>query len=223
MHISGLRRAGGTGVLLVLLSLAAPAAYAQGPPEPHAQGLTVTKVATYTTPQAPEGVWIDSANNKYVAMALTGEIQKISPDGVQSTIATMPLAAPPGTVCFGFPAIIGNAYGDGQGNLFVGVHSCDPANSGLWKVVIATGAMTKVASAPPDALLNGTIVDGTRVLVTDSFYDLVWQAPADGTGQPLTVWKDDPCSRCRPALPSRGRTGSPSSTAPPTWRSPIPP
>ena len=62
--------------------------------------------------------------------------------------------------------------------MFVGVHSCDPGSSGLWKVVIATGAMTRVASAPPDALLNGTVVDGARVLVTDSCYDLVWQAPA---------------------------------------------
>ncbi len=92
MHSFGPRRVGGCAVvlpvLLVLLSPAAPAA--------DAQGLTVIKVAAYTPPQAPEGVWIDSANNKYVAMALTGEIQKISPDGVQSTIATMPLAAPPG-------------------------------------------------------------------------------------------------------------------------------
>ena len=155
-------------------------------------GLTVTRVATYVPPQAPEGVWIDRANNKYVALALTGEIRKISRSGVQTLVATLPLAGAPGTVCFGFPPIIGNAYGDDRGNLFLGVHSCDPADSGLWKVVIATGAMTKVASAPADALLNGTIVDGPTVLVTDSKYGVVWQAPADGTGRPLTVWKDDP-------------------------------
>jgi sugar lactone lactonase YvrE len=200
MHSRGLRRAAAAlPALLVLLWL--------GVPDAQAQGLTVIKVATYTTPQAPEGVWIDSANNKYVTLALTGEIQQISPDGVQSTVATMPLDAPPGTICSGFPAIIGNAYGDGQGNLFVGVHSCDPGDSGLWKVVIATGAMTKVASAPPDALLNGTIVDGTTVLVTDSKYDLVWQAPTDGTGQPVTVWKDDPLFKVPPGAPFPGPNG----------------
>ncbi len=161
MHHAGpVRAIGGVAALLVLLALVAF--------DVHAQGLTVTKVATYTTPQAPEGVWIDFHNNKYVAMALTGEIQKISPDGVQSTIAAMPMGAPPGTFCFGFPAVIGNAYGDERGNLFVGVHSCDPSSSGLWKVEIATGAKTKVASAPQNALLNGTIVDGETVLVTDS-------------------------------------------------------
>ena len=126
---------------------------------------------------------------------------------MQSTIATMPLDAPPGTFCFGFPAIIGNAFGDGRGNLFVGVHSCDPADSGLWKVVIATGAMTKVASALPAALLNGTIVDGSTVLVTDSFYDVVWQAPADGTGQPVTVWKDDPLFKVPAGAPFPGPNG----------------
>ncbi len=208
MHRFGPRGVGSVVVLLlVLLSPAAPDARAQGLTDAHAQGLTVTKVATYTTPQAPEGVWIDRDNNKYVTMALTGEIQKVSPGGVQSTIATLPLGAPPGTFCFGFPAIIGNAYGDDRGNLFVGVHSCDPGSSGLWKVAIATGASTKVASAPQDALLNGTVVDGATVLVTDSFYDVVWQAPAGGTGQPLAVWKDDPLFKVPAGAPFPGPNG----------------
>jgi len=116
MRRSGFGPAGAAAVLLVPLSLTAPDAHAQGLTGAAAQGLTVIKVAAYTTPQA-EGVWIDHASNRYVAMALTGEIQKISPGGVQSTIATLPLAAPPGTVCFGFPAIIGNAYGDDPGEL----------------------------------------------------------------------------------------------------------
>ncbi len=200
MHHTGPGRAAGVAALLfVLLSLVAVDA--------HAQGLTVTRVATYTTPQAPEGVWIDFLNNKYVSLALTGEIKKISPDGVQSTIATMPLGGPPGTFCFGFPAVIGNAYGDERGNLFVGVHSCDPASSGLWKVGIATGARTKVASAPPNALLNGTIVDGETVLVTDSFFDVVWQAPISGSGQPVTVWKDDPLFKVPAGAPFPGPNG----------------
>ncbi len=73
--------------------------------------------------------------------------------------------------------------------------------------MIATGAMTKVASAPPNALLNGTIVGGTTVLVTDSFYDVVWQAPVGGTGQPLTLWKDDPLFKVPVGAPFPGPNG----------------
>jgi hypothetical protein len=191
MHILGPGRAAGGAALLGLLSLFAFDA--------HAQGLTVTRVASFTSIQAPEGVWIDRHNNKFVSLATTGEIVKISREGVQSTVAVLPLGGqPPYTFCFGFPAIIGNAYGDDRGNLFVGVHSCDAASSGLWKVAIGTGEMTMVASAPSNAELNGTIVNGDTVLVTDSLYDVVWQAPANGTGAPLTVWKSDPLLQAPP-------------------------
>jgi sugar lactone lactonase YvrE len=100
-----------------------------------------------------------------------------------------------GDLATGYPAIIGNPYGDDRGNLFIGVNSCLPGVSGLWKVEIDTGAMSLVASAPedtPNVLLNGVVVFGDTVLVTDSLHDLVWRAPVHGTGQPLEVWNDDP-------------------------------
>ena len=172
-----------------------------------AQGLALTRVATFDAAafQTPEGVWIDQHNNKFVSLALTGDIVEISADGSRSTIATLPLGplltACTGPEMTGYPAIVGNAYGDGAGNLFIGVNSCVPGRSGLWKVSIATGAMTMVASAPadtPNVLLNGTVVVGNAVLVTDSLHDLVWQAPVDGAGQPLKVWTDDPLLKAPP-------------------------
>jgi hypothetical protein len=49
--------------------------------------------------ETPENIAIDHDNNKYVSLALTGEIRKIAPDGAQSTFALLPLGAPPLTFC----------------------------------------------------------------------------------------------------------------------------
>jgi hypothetical protein len=49
--------------------------------------------------ETPESIAIDHDNNKYVSLALTGEIRKIAADGSQSTYAMLPLGAPPLTFC----------------------------------------------------------------------------------------------------------------------------
>ena len=72
------------GVLALLLA-AAPSASAQ-----------VETVALFNPSlfETPESIAIDHDNNKYVSLALTGEIRKITPDGTQSTYVTPPLGAP---------------------------------------------------------------------------------------------------------------------------------
>src|SRR5262245_14091460 len=68
--------------------------------------------------ETPESIAIDRANNKYVSLALTGEIRKIAPDGSQSTFVALPLGAPPLTFCGSFFAGLTGLTFDQNENLY---------------------------------------------------------------------------------------------------------
>ena len=88
--------------------------------------------------ETPENIAIDHDNNKYVSLALTGEIRRIAPDGVQSTYARLPLGAPPLTFCGSFFAGLTGITFDEHDNLYANLASCDPGSRGVWKIP-ATG------------------------------------------------------------------------------------
>lgn len=138
--------------------------------------------------ETPESVAIDKDNNAFVIMALTGEIRKITPAGVQSTLAWLPLGqCPPDP----FPPIAGALAIDRDQNLYLGISACDPDDKGIWKVS-PTGTTTRIASLPADALPNGVVVLSDYVYVADSGAPRIWRAPTSGDGSPAEVWTTSP-------------------------------
>lgn len=71
--------------------------------------------------ETPESMAIDTRDNIFVNLALTGEIRKISAQGAVSTFATLPLGAPPGTPCGAFVGGLTGLAIDGQDNLYASV------------------------------------------------------------------------------------------------------
>lgn len=166
-----------------------------------ATGFASAAVATPLTPEivanfnpfaleTPESVAVDNSGDIYMSFALTGEIRKIDADGVQSTVAVLPIGAPPLTPCGSFIGIMGALALDHQGNLYASLASCNAADRGIWKIA-PDGSAALLAGLPPSALPNGIVYHAGQVYVADSELGLVWRAPADGSG-PATVWADDP-------------------------------
>jgi hypothetical protein len=140
--------------------------------------------------EAPTGIAIDSRDNKYVSLTLTGEIRKIAPDGTQSTFALLPLGGPPLTPCGPFFGVIGPLAIDLEDNLYVTLDSCDATSRGVW-TVSPQGHAHLLATLPLSGLPHGLALRGGQIYVADSILSLVWRLPADGSG-PATVWAESP-------------------------------
>jgi hypothetical protein len=125
---SGRVALGGLVATLVAFAMS-PATTASAQPDPN---LTVETVALFDANalETPENIAIDNHNNKYISLALTGEIRKIAPDGSQSTVANLPLGAPPLTVCGPFFAGLTGITLDQHDNLYANLASCDPDSRG---------------------------------------------------------------------------------------------
>ncbi len=146
--------------------------------------------------ETPESVAIDLEGNKYISMALTGEIRKIDKFGNQSTHAQMPLGAPL-TFCGGvLPNIMGALAIDLSGNLYVGVGACEPELRGVYKVY-PDGSYELLANAPLDAGLNGIALRLGKLYVADAFKGVIYRLPKNGG--PLEVWADHPLLKQVPA------------------------
>lgn len=138
--------------------------------------------------ETPESVVIDPRGNRYVSLALTGEIRRIAPDGTQSTYAVLPIGEPL-TSCSGFFALIGPMALDPRGNLYVSVGSCIPENRGVW-VVRADGTIEQLTRLPFESFPNGIVYRRGELYVADSNLGLIWTLDADGG--PASVWFEDP-------------------------------
>src|SRR5262245_17184164 len=77
--------------LLTLLTICAVGVAFSGY-QAFAQTPAVETVALFNpmAPDTPESIVIDRQGNKFISMALTGEIRKIAPNGVQTTHAKLP-------------------------------------------------------------------------------------------------------------------------------------
>jgi sugar lactone lactonase YvrE len=51
----------------------------------------VEVVVDYDPPYLPEGIAVDKSGNIFVSMANQSEIRKITPDGAESVLATLPV------------------------------------------------------------------------------------------------------------------------------------
>jgi sugar lactone lactonase YvrE len=146
--------------------------------------------------ETPESIQIDRHGNIYVSFLLTGEIRKIAPNGMQSTLAFLPLhpEIQPCQNSVGVPTLQGIAL-DHQGNAYASVNSCSAADLGIWKVT-PDGQQSLLAHLPGDlfppgsAWPNGIAYHRGWLYVADSVQGLVWRVHADGQS-PAEVWSND--------------------------------
>jgi hypothetical protein len=164
-----------------LLIAATPAAFAQ-----------VGTVAQFDPSllETPESIAIDRDNNKYVSLALTGEIRKIAADGSQSTYRTLPLGAPPLTFCGSFFAGLTGLTFDEHDNLYANLASCDPASRGIWKIPHDGQAATRIGALSLQSLPNGIVHHRDFVYAADSVIGAIWRV-AD-TGGVAQIWATGP-------------------------------
>jgi sugar lactone lactonase YvrE len=139
--------------------------------------------------ETPENIAIDHDNNKYVSLALTGEIRKIAPDGTQSTFALLPLGAPPLTFCGPFFAGLTGITFDEHDNLYANLASCDPASRGIWKIPHDGEPAARIAALPMQSLPNGIVHHRDRIYAADSVIGVIWRV-AD-TGGVAEIWAND--------------------------------
>jgi sugar lactone lactonase YvrE len=148
------------------------------------------------TPDAPESIVIDHQGNKFISMALTGEIRKIAADGTQSTHAVLPNGVfsfvPPNPPTGGMTAMAL----DQDGTIYVNLAASDPANRGVWAVA-PNGSIRMLAQLPANALPNGIARRHGVLYVADSVLGVVWRVPTNGGA--ATIWADDPL--LKPAFP----------------------
>ncbi|MCH9684415.1 MAG: hypothetical protein K0V04_23475 [Deltaproteobacteria bacterium] len=138
--------------------------------------------------QTPESIATDYWGNRYVSLALTGEISRIAPDGQVDTLAVLPIGAPL-EPCTNFIAIMG-ALTITPWGLYVNVAACEAADRGVWWVSPWTGATALVANLPPDALPNGIAHRFGQLYVSDSSTGRIWRTSA--FGGPAEIWVEDP-------------------------------
>jgi sugar lactone lactonase YvrE len=149
--------------------------------------------------ETPEGLAIDYKGNRYISLNLTGEIRKIAPDGTQSTLTFLPLGASPLTSCLGFVPIMGPPAIDHQGNLYIGVDSCDLSARGVYKIA-PDGTTRLLANLPAEALANGIAVRDKQLYIADTARMLVMRVSADGG--PVEIWSADPLLQKDPSAPA---------------------
>jgi hypothetical protein len=140
--------------------------------------------------ETPESIAIDDDNNKYVSLALTGEIRKIAPDGAQSTYVTLPLGAPPLTVCGPFFGGLTGITFDEQDNLYANLASCDPGSRGIWKIPRSGQPATRIGALSMQSLPNGIVHHRDHVYAADSVLGVIWRVA--NTGGTPEIWAAAP-------------------------------
>lgn len=147
------------GAMVVTLSVAAQAS------------ATPTPVLTMSAPNLPESIAFDHNGNMYLGVPFTSSVVKVTPDGIQSTVATFPGLNPLGVRL------------DNAGNIFVAV-----INSGVWEVPAGGGPARQLASGP--GLWNGLAFDHRgNLFVSESHGGAVWRLSTSGT---FSLWSDNP-------------------------------
>ena len=160
----------------------------------------------FAAAERPESIQVDRHGHLYVSLAPRGEIRKIAPDGIQSTLAVLPLhqEVQPCQNSAGSAGSTGIAL-DHQRNLYVGVRSCSAADLGIWKVT-SDGQQSLLAHLPGDlfppgsASPNGIAYHDGWLYVADSALGLVWRVHSDGQS-PAEVWTADPLLQHPPEPP----------------------
>ena len=138
-------------------------------------------------PENPESIAADFDGNLYVSMALSGEIRKIDSEGVESTLAFLPLGVTT-PECGPFGGIQGALATDFNGNLYASVASCNAEDRGVWRVSMDDGSADRIAALPFTSLPNGIARLDGRLYVADSL-GAIWTLPIEGGD--AEIWLSD--------------------------------
>lgn len=186
--------------LLLTLAVLAPASLWAHPPD---VGTLETLVSFNSQAlETPENLVVDRSGTIYITLAITGEIRKIAPNGAQSALITLPIGAPPLTVCGPFFGGLTGIAQDEDGTLYAALASCDVASRGIWRIS-PNGHGRLIANLPLAALPNGIVLDDDEIYVADTSQGLIWRVPAEGGT--AEVWLDHPLLK----LPAGAPAGSP--------------
>jgi sugar lactone lactonase YvrE len=205
-------------LLLSLLALATAASSAPFPPRWPASAASAPGTASAEEPtvvawfdpaagELPAGIAVDPQGNRYVAMALTGEIWRIAPDGTVRPFARLPHPAP------GRIAGLAESFG----SLLAVVVTSDPARHGIWMIPADGRAIARFAALDQDGTPHGIAPHGMgpAVFVSDRARGQIWiiGVEPDATGRlaprPAT-WTASPLLLGDPAAlggVSRGASG----------------
>ncbi|HSS75534.1 MAG TPA: hypothetical protein VLV54_02215, partial [Thermoanaerobaculia bacterium] len=130
--------------------------------------------------ETPENLVVDRSGTIYITLAITGEIRKIAPNGAQSTLVTLPIGAPPLTVCGPFfGGLTGIALDPEDGTLYAALASCDVASRGIWRIS-PNGHAKIISKLPLASLPNGIALEDDEIYVADTSQGLIWRVPAEG-------------------------------------------
>lgn len=163
-------------LVVVLLALLAPVA---SPVSARASG-PLEEVASFDSAagELPEGIAIDRRGTIYVGLAPLGQIRRLTADGTQTVLATLPN---------GDGLLIGLAV-DARGVVYAALASFDEATHGVWRVERG-GASERLAALPANGLPNSLAFDRHgNLFVTDSILGAVWRIPPRGEAE---LWVAD--------------------------------
>ena len=132
---------------VLFLSVVCLAVFATGAVAgPHATG-EVQTLRTYDPDagELPEGIAIDKRGRIYLSMAPLGELRRIDTDGSEHVVAQLPVGGGNGA--------LGLAV-DAPGNVYVAVHTNDPATQGVYRVTPA-GDVSRLPGSEQIGFANG--------------------------------------------------------------------
>ncbi|HLE98601.1 MAG TPA: NHL repeat-containing protein [Gaiellaceae bacterium] len=140
-----------------------------------AAGHVQTLISFDPATEHPEGLAVSKTGDILLSMTSTGELRKISPDGTQSTLATLP--AVPGFGPLGLAV-------DAPGNVYAAVVTNDPATHGVYRVA-PDGGFTRLPGTAAIEFPNGVALDKRgNLYVTDTVGAAVWRIPRGGEAEP---------------------------------------
>jgi len=135
-------------------------------------------VIDYDAPFLPEGIAMDKQGNLFVGMANQAEVRMITPDGTESTLASLPTGG------FG---LLGLAV-DAQGNVYAGVATANGITNGVYRVN-RDGTSERLPGTEAILVPNGLVFDKQgNLYVTDTIFGAVWRIPRGGAAE---LWIQD--------------------------------
>lgn len=166
------------GTLMALALMVAALAMIAASPPLLADG-HVEPVFDYDPPFFPEGIAIDKRGNIFVSIAIQSELRKITPDGTETTLATLPTGG------FG---LLGLAV-DAPGNVYAALATVDLSTSGVYRID-KTGASVRLAGTEAIIVPNGLAFDKRgNLYVTDTIGGAVYVVPPGGSAE---LWVQSP-------------------------------
>jgi streptogramin lyase len=132
--------------------------------------------------EQPEGVAVDKRGDVFVSISPLGQIRKVTPEGSESTLATL---VPPGS---GFGPL-GLAV-DAPGNIYAAVATFNPATTGVYRIA-RDGTFERLPGTGGIAFPNGVTLDKRgNIYATDTILGAVWRIPKGGGSAEL--WFQSP-------------------------------